>query len=214
MNTRRALRILDRIGPYGWLSDQEERRLYHWARTAPQGDIGRVMARTYAGKAYAYAVNCLATRQKWLALKGTNVTDMTNEPTPATDTPTTRVYFISGHLDLTDEEFAAHYEPALHAAAREPGVTFVVGDAGGADVKAQVWLRSYGVEWDQVTVYHMFVAARNNAGPFLSEGGYTSDKTRDEAMTAASTHDIAWVRPGREKSGTAKNLKRRKPAGA
>ncbi len=28
-------------------------------------------------------------------------------------------------------------------------------------------------------------------------------------MTAASTEDLAWVRPGREKSGTAKNLARR-----
>jgi hypothetical protein len=29
------------------------------------------------------------------------------------------------------------------------------------------------------------------------------------AMTPASTFDIAWVRPGRERSGTAKNLLRR-----
>lgn len=32
---------------------------------------------------------------------------------------------------------------------------------------------------------------------------------RDEALTAASTFDIAWVRPGRERSGTARNLQRR-----
>lgn len=129
--------------------------------------------------------------------------------TETIDSPQSRVYFLSGHLDLTPEEFAEHYEPRLREAFREPGVKFVVGDAFGADEMAQTWLRSYGAEWDQVTVYHMFDRARNNAGPFLSAGGYTSDSTRDWAMTAASTHDIAWVRPGREKSGTAKNLKRR-----
>lgn len=31
-------------------------------------------------------------------------------------------------------------------------------------------------------------------------------------MTAVSDYDIAWVRPGRENSGTAKNLLRRKNA--
>lgn len=44
---------------------------------------------------------------------------------------------------------------------------------------------------------------------FKTVGGFESDRVRDEAMTAASDADIAWVRPGREKSGTAKNLKRR-----
>jgi len=55
----------------------------------------------------------------------------------------------------------------------------------------------------------MFEKPRNNAG-FMMRGGYTSDNSRDKAMTTESNADIAWVRPGREKSGTAKNLKRRK----
>jgi len=40
-------------------------------------------------------------------------------------------------------------------------------------------------------------------------GGFTTDDERDAAMTMASDADIAWVRPGRKKSGTAKNLARR-----
>ena len=36
-----------------------------------------------------------------------------------------------------------------------------------------------------------------------------SDEERDLAMSCASTDDIAWVRSGREKSGTAKNINRR-----
>jgi hypothetical protein len=57
-------------------------------------------------------------------------------------------------------------------------------------------------------VYHMFTSPRNNAR-FQTIGGFESDAARDERMTADSQRDIAWVRPGREKSGTQKNLDRR-----
>jgi hypothetical protein len=62
---------------------------------------------------------------------------------------------------------------------------------------------------DAVVVYHMFTSPRNNAG-FPTVGGFESDEARDNCMTADSHQDIAWVRPGREKSGTWKNLDRRK----
>ena len=48
-----------------------------------------------------------------------------------------------------------------------------------------------------------------NTGPFPTQGGFLSDLECDEAMTHASTRDIAWVRPGREASGTAANIARR-----
>jgi hypothetical protein len=44
---------------------------------------------------------------------------------------------------------------------------------------------------------------------FATKGEFKTDKQRDAAMTAASTIDIAWVRPGKEYSGTAQNLARR-----
>jgi hypothetical protein len=49
------------------------------------------------------------------------------------------------------------------------------------------------------------------SGGFPLVGGFKSDDERDAAMTDASTHDIAWVRPEKKKknSGTAKNLQRR-----
>lgn len=115
------------------------------------------------------------------------------------------IYFISGHLSLTNEEFQEHYIPQLEKALEAKG-TFVVGDARGADTKAQAWLREKGAE---VIVYHMFTSPRNNVGNFPTKGGYISDEQRDCAMTLASDKDIAWVRTGREDSGTAKNLKRR-----
>jgi hypothetical protein len=122
--------------------------------------------------------------------------DFTGKPMPT--------FFISGHLDLTPEEFAEHYVVKLMAA-QAMGASFIVGDARGADTLAQAWLKE---RTTNVRVYHMFETPRNNLG-FSTSGGFKSDKERDEAMTAGSSHDIAWVRPGRETSGTAKNLARR-----
>lgn len=116
-----------------------------------------------------------------------------------------RVAFISGHLDLTDEEFALHYAPAI-AEAHAGGWRFVVGDARGADLLFQRHAQAHGLA---VTVFHMFAGPRHNVGGFPTVGGFTSDGARDAAMTAASSRDIAWVRPGRERSGTARNLQRR-----
>lgn len=114
-------------------------------------------------------------------------------------------HFISGHLDLTSDEFQAHYQPAIEQTLAEGG-SFVVGDARGTDTQAQQYLAG---KTTQVTVYHMFTQPRNNVGSFRTVGGFQSDDERDARMTADSTKDIAWVRPGREKSGTARNIQRR-----
>lgn len=118
--------------------------------------------------------------------------------------------YISGHLKISSEEFDEHYLlPIREAMVR--GDKFVVGDARGTDTIAQQYLYLCGVE--DVTVYHMLDKPRNNKYHFPTVGGFKSDEERDAAMTAASDYDIAWVRPGREDSGTAKNLQRRKIVG-
>lgn len=89
---------------------------------------------------------------------------------------------------------------------RARGCRFVVGDARGADLLFQRYAQAHGIV---VTVFHMFTGPRNNAGGFPLVGGFETDAARDEAMTAASGFDVAWVRPGRERGGTAKNLQRR-----
>jgi hypothetical protein len=121
--------------------------------------------------------------------------------------------FISGHLDLTPEEFEAHYRKQIDKAI-QGGCDFVVGDARGADAMAQVCIASYAVKSNKpydikVTVYHAFETPRNHhVGN--SRGGFSSQNAKDKAMTLASDFDIAWVRPGREQSGTARNIERRK----
>jgi hypothetical protein len=128
-----------------------------------------------------------------------------NENDVSDTTHRAEVAFISGHLDLSEEEFAAHYQARIDEASAR-GCSFIVGDARGADLLFQRYAAQQGL---RTTVFHMLETPRHNAGNFACAGGFTSDKTRDEAMTAASTFDIAWVRPGRESSGTAKNLTRR-----
>ena len=117
-----------------------------------------------------------------------------------------RIHFISGHLDLTEDEFNEHYRPIIDKALFDQD-SFVVGDARGADAMAQLYLSH---KTTNVTVYHMFERPRNNVGSFLTIGGFRSDSERDGAMTQNSSCDIEWVRLGREKSGTAKNIERRK----
>lgn len=92
------------------------------------------------------------------------------------------VCFVSGHLDLTQEEFDEHYVPLLEDT-RDAGCGFVAGDASGCDLMAQ---RYFVDNRCIVNVYHMFDSPRNNVGEFPTIGGFTSDKERDEAMTAAS----------------------------
>jgi DnaJ-class molecular chaperone len=122
-----------------------------------------------------------------------------------------KVYFVSGHGDLTNEEFDLYYRPKLDQAIKE-GSRVVVGDFRGADMMSQAYLKSRG--HTQVIVYHLFESPRNNAG-FPTKGGFTSDTQRDREMTSVSDEDIAWVRhwvaPGTRKrvSGTQENLMRR-----
>jgi hypothetical protein len=121
---------------------------------------------------------------------------------------TIRTAFISGHLDLTREEFDEHYAPQIEEALKEV-CCFVIGDARGCDQMAQQYLWARGYD-DLVTIYHMFDAPRHAFKGIALQGGFKSDDERDTAMTEASDYDIAWVRPGRENSGTARNLARRK----
>ncbi|MBD2362960.1 hypothetical protein H6G36_17510 [Anabaena minutissima FACHB-250] len=114
------------------------------------------------------------------------------------------VNFISGHLDLTEAEFDFHYRLKIDKALEE-NESFVVGDAQGADTLAQQYLLT---KTKSVIVYHMLTSPRNNVG-FSTRGGFKSDAERDEQMTLDSHKDIAWVRPGKKRSGTQKNIDRR-----
>lgn len=121
-----------------------------------------------------------------------------------------KTYFISGHRNITFEEFEKNYAKALELAAQEQS-NFVIGDYYGVDIMAQNYLmNSLKIDPDRITVYHMFEAPRNiNPKIKNTKGGFKSDSERDAAMTEASDEDIAFVRDPKKWSGTGENILRR-----
>ena len=121
-------------------------------------------------------------------------------------------YFISGHRDVSQEEFEFNYAPLIELSlSNTPNAMFVIGDYYGVDIMAQNYLVDVlGVEPERITVYHMFDSPRNiNPKIKNTVGGFTNDDERDAAMTENSFEDIALVRDENKLSGTAKNILRR-----
>lgn len=127
------------------------------------------------------------------------------------------IYFISGHRDLSYEDFKKYYIPKIKEVIEmDPSAGFVVGDCDGVDKFAMNYIFKYYIV--PLTIYHMFDTPRNipeglSENP-ESEGvyfqrGFTSDEERDSAMTRDSDFDIAFVKDNRWDSGTAQNIKRR-----
>lgn len=115
-----------------------------------------------------------------------------------------KTYFISGHRTTPLEDFNKLYVPQIDGAMKKPCM-FVVGDYEGVDRMAQDYLKSKGAK---CVVFHMLNKPRYNAG-FPTMPGFKTDEERDHAMTVVSDQDIAFVKSGKEKSGTAQNLYRR-----
>lgn len=117
------------------------------------------------------------------------------------------IYFISGHMDLTKEEFDIYYVPMLQSLLQDLTNSFVVGDCFGADLYAQNYLYRKGIK--NVVIYHKGDVPRNNPHEYKTVGGFGSHSAKDAAMTYISDIDVAWVRQGKKNSGTANNIKRR-----
>ena len=120
--------------------------------------------------------------------------------------------FISGHRDITNEEFEFYYVPRIEQEIENnPDVRFVIGDYYGCDIMAQNYLIDVlKFEPEKITVYHMKESPRNiNDKIKNTSGGYDSDEERDAAMTKNSIKDIAFVRDHTKLSGTAQNILRR-----
>lgn len=122
-----------------------------------------------------------------------------------------KVYFVSGHRNITDKEFKENYAGALLEAAYEERSTFVIGDYYGVDIMAQNYLVDVlKINPDRITVFHMFDSPRNiNPKITKTKGGFKTDSERDAAMTECSNEDIAFVRDEKKMSGTGENILRR-----
>lgn len=120
------------------------------------------------------------------------------------------VYFISGHRNLSREEFLKAYKDQIDSAMSNPNSKFVLAECEGVDSFAQDYLRDHLKNHKRVTVYHMFDSPRYLASKlFNTKGGYKTDIERDTAMTIDSNIDIAFIYKGAWTSGTAQNILRR-----
>lgn len=121
------------------------------------------------------------------------------------------IYFISGHRDITEEEFKKYYVPAIYSAYHNQDFEgFVVGDYEGVDKMAMDFITE-NLPCGLI-IYHMSENPRNtpkDESMVSYMGYYKTDEDRDAAMTRVSDVDIAYVREGRWNSGTAQNIKRR-----
>lgn len=123
-------------------------------------------------------------------------------------------YFISGHRNITQEEFNENYGTELKKLLNIPctrGIRFIVGDYYGVDIMAQHYLiDELNFPPEGICVYHMFDKPRN-IHPLIENrvGGFSSDEERDAAMTRDSDFDIAFVRDHNNWSGTGANILRR-----
>ncbi len=135
-------------------------------------------------------------------------------PTPTTKPAPSRTptAFISGHMEITPQEFTQHYEPRLHDALAL-GHHFVIGDAKGVDASALAYLlaqeHNYPDVQQRITVH---VSRPGQLGRYQAMGVRTVCTTerydkrdprarhlnRDAGMTQASDYDILWARTERE----------------
>lgn len=135
------------------------------------------------------------------------------------------IYFISGHRNITDDEFINNYikkfnqiemmyqyQKSMNKIDDIDMPLYVVGDYEGVDIMSQNYLvDNLKVDPKRITVYHMFDKPRNYNSKITNfKGGFNYDEERDAAMTNDSTEDIAFVRDHLQLSGTAMNILRRK----
>lgn len=122
-----------------------------------------------------------------------------------------KIFFISGHRDITSAEFNILYKPAIQKAIADYDAFFIMGDYEGADIMAQNYLvNELNYDINKITVFHIGNAPMNINPKIINRvPNYGDDIARDSAMTKHSDYGIAFVRVGKENSGTAQNILRR-----
>jgi hypothetical protein len=118
------------------------------------------------------------------------------------------IAFVSGHLDLSYDDFITHYSKKIDIAI-EKNHNFVMGNARGCDTYAYRSCKLKGVSDNKITI--------------VKRESYESARKRDEYLTLISTYNIAYICPDEETkkllgnkynskyiSGTQQNINHRK----
>lgn len=128
------------------------------------------------------------------------------------------IYFISGHRNLSYDDFEKYYIPKINEVMDgDCDAEFIVGgDCEGVDKFAMDYI--YSRTFHPLIIFHMsdtpkFTPKGMSESSIPSrlkfKGGFKSDEERDTAMTRDSNFDIAFIKDNRWNSGTAQNIKRR-----
>lgn len=146
--------------------------------------------------------------------ENSNLTDIWNEYNKEIekDSDKNNTIFISGHRDITEEEFEYNYAPHIeYEIEQNPYVKFIIGDYQGCDIMAQNYLIDVLLfNPNNITVYHMGDMPKNiNSKIKNTIGGFETDEERDAKMTENSYKDIAFIRDHTKWSGTGQNILRR-----
>ena len=129
------------------------------------------------------------------------------------------IYFISGHRDLTLDEFNKIYVPRIEEVLlKDDNAEFIVGDCEGVDKFAMdyiftntargLYICHIGKKPKHVPNESVYDERIKDYDVYLI-GGFSSHVARDTYMTKNSDFDIAFVKDNRWNSGTAQNIKRR-----
>lgn len=151
-------------------------------------------------------------RYDYKRIEDKNVKDILNELNKKEEIDDSlKTYFISGHVDLTENEFEYYYIPLINEALNEtPDAKFIVGDCDGADIMAQNYLVSIIDDVSKITVYCVGDTPKNiNSELIYIKNGFINEREKDIAMTNASFKDIAVVRQCEYITGTGENILRR-----
>ncbi|MBR6517649.1 MAG: hypothetical protein IKT40_12530 [Bacilli bacterium] len=122
-----------------------------------------------------------------------------------------RTFFISGHRDITEEEFNRLYVPKIIESNNKYDAKYIIGDYIGVDIMAQNYLVDIlNINQNSIIVCHMFDKPMNVNNKITNLiGGFKTDEERDSYMTQHSDEDIAFIRKGKINSGTEQNVLRR-----
>lgn len=122
-----------------------------------------------------------------------------------------KTFFISGHRDITNKEFDTLYIPKILDTINKYDAYFIMGDYEGVDIMAQNFLiNELDYDINKICVYHIGLFPMNiNENIIHTKPYFLDDIHRDSTMTHESDEDIAFVREGKNNSGTAQNILRR-----
>ena len=151
-------------------------------------------------------------KYQYKRIEDRNVQELINEMTQKEgNNDISNTYFISGHRDITEQEFEYYYIPLIQQVINDnPDAKFIMGDCEGCDIMAQNYLVTIVTDISNITVYCPGDAPRNiNPEIIYIKNGFADDREKDIAMTNNSFEDIAMVRNPEVWSGTGENILRR-----